>query len=503
MAVKLWSNRIEQFVDGTGIPRAGAKLFSYVGGSVNTKQTTYTESTGVTPNTNPIVLDSAGRIPQPIWLTTGVSYKFVLAPSTDTDPPTSPIDTLDGITGINDSTTVVNEWIAGPAPTFVSASQFTLVGDQTSTFAKTRRIKATVTAGTVYGTITNTAFAALTTVTVALDSGNLDSGLSAVSYGIVAPVNPSISADEIHRKGTAVASAGTTDIWGIAGDYVHVTGTTGITSFGTAPYAGDRREVIFDGALTITHNATTLQLPGGANITTAAGDRAIVRADTTANMIVVAFEPASVKPLSQTQSANTVLAGPTTGAAAAPTFRALVGAESALVLLSSKTASASASLTFTSSDFDWTAYDDYLFYLVNLITAANDNLVLQVSFDGGASPTWQTAANYVYASGGYTTTGAISATSTGSARIQLMNTLGSSAVAGGVSGWVQLSKPSNASVNKHFVWKVGGFNNTLYQFLDGFGAYTGAQTALLGVKFFGETQNLSSGSIYAYGLRKA
>jgi hypothetical protein len=34
MAVKLVFNRIEQWVDGTGVPRSGAKLFCYVGGSI-------------------------------------------------------------------------------------------------------------------------------------------------------------------------------------------------------------------------------------------------------------------------------------------------------------------------------------------------------------------------------------------------------------------------------------------------------------------------------------
>lgn len=328
MAVKLAYNRVEQFANGTGVPLSGAKLFTYVAGSVNTKQTTYTESTGVTQNTNPIVLDSSGNLPQPIWLTTGASYKFVLAPSTDTDPPTSPIWSLDNITGINDTTLATSEWTLGPTPTFVSASQFTLVGDQTSTFAKSRRIKATVTAGTVYGAVTATAFGALTTVTVALDSGALDSGLSSVSYGIVAPVNPSINADEVHRKGTAVASAATTDIWSIAGDYVHVTGSTGpITSFGTAPYAGVERTVVFDSTPTITHNATTLVLPGGANIVAAAGDTMIVRADTTANMVVIEYSRASGVPSVGTQTANTVFSGPASGSAAAPTFRAMVIAD--------------------------------------------------------------------------------------------------------------------------------------------------------------------------------
>jgi hypothetical protein len=104
-------------------------------------------------------------------------------------------------------------------------------------------------------------------------------------------------------KGTAVASATTADIWSIAGDYVHITGTTTITGLGTAPFAGAERTVVFDGALTLTHNATSLILPGGANITTAANDRMIVRADTTANMVVVSYVKASGKSVINT--ANT------------------------------------------------------------------------------------------------------------------------------------------------------------------------------------------------------
>lgn len=70
-----------------------------------------------------------------------------------------------------------------------------------------------------------------------------------------------------------VASAGTTDIGDANSLYVQVTGTTTITSLG-ANYKGPRL-VRFAGALTLTHNATTLVLPGGVNITTAAGDVAL------------------------------------------------------------------------------------------------------------------------------------------------------------------------------------------------------------------------------------
>lgn len=180
-----------QFMLTTGVPAVGYKLFFYVAGSVNTKQNTYTDSTGTSANTNPLVLNSLGEPTTEIWFTSGQAYKAVLAPSTDTDPPSSPVWTIDNLRGINDTSVTIDQWVSGPAPTYINATQFSLVGDQTSTFHVGRRIKATVTAGTVYGRITTSAFAAVTTVTVVLDSGNLDSGLSAVSYGLLTSVNPS------------------------------------------------------------------------------------------------------------------------------------------------------------------------------------------------------------------------------------------------------------------------------------------------------------------------
>lgn len=71
-----------------------------------------------------------------------------------------------------------------------------------------------------------------------------------------------------------VASAATADIGAANSLYVAITGTTTITSFG-ANYNGPRF-LRFAGALTLTHNASSLILPGGANITTAAGDTCIV-----------------------------------------------------------------------------------------------------------------------------------------------------------------------------------------------------------------------------------
>lgn len=71
-----------------------------------------------------------------------------------------------------------------------------------------------------------------------------------------------------------IASAATVDIGGQASFCLRITGTTTITSFGTN-YNGPRF-LVFGGALTLTHNATSLIIPGGASITTAAGDCAIL-----------------------------------------------------------------------------------------------------------------------------------------------------------------------------------------------------------------------------------
>jgi hypothetical protein len=66
-----------QFFDNNGNPLAGGQIYTYAAGTT-TPAATFTSSSGGTANANPIVLDSAGRTPAQIWLTEGVSYKFVL-----------------------------------------------------------------------------------------------------------------------------------------------------------------------------------------------------------------------------------------------------------------------------------------------------------------------------------------------------------------------------------------------------------------------------------------
>lgn len=71
-----------QFFDNNGLPLAGGKIYTYAAGTT-TPLVTYTARDGVTPNTNPIILDSAGRTPAQIWSTEGLLYKYVVATAND------------------------------------------------------------------------------------------------------------------------------------------------------------------------------------------------------------------------------------------------------------------------------------------------------------------------------------------------------------------------------------------------------------------------------------
>lgn len=181
-----WGNH--QFViPSTGAPASGYKLYTYVAGS-STPVTTYTTSLGNVQQSFPIVLNSAGfpTIGQ-LWLTEGTSIKVVFTDASDVV-----IKTEDNIPGIS-SASAQDQWLAsGLTPTFVSTTSFTLAGDQTTAFHPGRRVKTTNSGGTVYSYIKTSVFGALTTVTVVNDgAGVLDSGLSAVSLGLLTTDDPS------------------------------------------------------------------------------------------------------------------------------------------------------------------------------------------------------------------------------------------------------------------------------------------------------------------------
>lgn len=125
------------------------------------------------------------------------------------------------------------------------------------------------------------------------------------------------------EQGTDIASASTISVG--EGSYFTVTGTTTITDIDPATdKAGREFELRFAGVLTLTHNATTLILPGGANITTAAGDVARFRSEGGDNVRCVAYTRASGQALVSSSGGHTLLGTISTASGTNPTLTSLV-----------------------------------------------------------------------------------------------------------------------------------------------------------------------------------
>ena len=117
-----------------------------------------------------------------------------------------------------------------------------------------------------------------------LDDSNSGAALTTLLAAGTAIVN-TFSATQRWAKGGDLSSASPL-VLDTDGNYFDVTGTTGFSAITVA--AGTFFMLQFDGALTLTHGAS-LDLPGEANITTAAGDRAICFATAANTVHVLAF----------------------------------------------------------------------------------------------------------------------------------------------------------------------------------------------------------------------
>ena len=180
-----------QFFDnsGTRTPLAGGIIYFYAAGTT-TPKAVYGDSGETVVLGTSVTLDAAGRakiwldgyyycelydaLGNLIWTEDDVSSAYF--PATSSSP-----------------SSILDEWILqSDALTYVGATQFTIPGDKTSVYVVGRRIKATVTAGTITGTITVSSSGGSpikTTVTVRWDLAEaLDAGLSAVWVGIISPV---------------------------------------------------------------------------------------------------------------------------------------------------------------------------------------------------------------------------------------------------------------------------------------------------------------------------
>jgi hypothetical protein len=258
-----------------------------------------------------------------------------------------------------------------------------------------------------------------------------------------------------------LASASTTDIGAQNSLAVEISGTTTITSFGTT-YNGPRF-LRFTGALTLTH-ASALNLPGAANITTAAGDTCIAYPNSAGNgWNVTQYQQASGLP--------------------------------GMVLLSTKTASASATIDFTGIDG---TFDSYKIVISKVAPSSRDALAIRFS----QSSAFITSANYNYGGVYGTSSGTTSAiNSLGDTKIQICPSSGVFA-SDSFSAEFNFPNPSNTSVQKTIYGTWCRTDNTAVATGSTGGTITLNSLAVDGVRFLmSGGANISTGTFKLYGVR--
>lgn len=267
---------------------------------------------------------------------------------------------------------------------------------------------------------------------------------------------------DLAHKGADIASAGTTDIGAVAGYFHDITGTTTITSFGTVS-AGIVKRLKFEGALTLTHNASSLILPGAQNLSIQVGDCIDLISEGSGNWRVTNYEPVRV---------------------------------AGMVLLSSQSASASAQIDFTSCMSS--EFFSYLFDLTDIVPATDGtDLWMRVSTDNG-STFIATGYDWLVAQNSSSALTPAGTTGLADTKFRIANSIDNTD--GGWSG--QIRVPTGGANNPgpfwSGTWRSGA---SIITHGTGGGKSTGA-TSTNAIRFLMASGNITSGTFRMYGLRK-
>ncbi|KRB73438.1 hypothetical protein [Noviherbaspirillum sp. Root189] len=277
-------------------------------------------------------------------------------------------------------------------------------------------------------------------------------------------------------KGSNIASAATVNLDTATGNLVHITGTTTITAITLA--SGAERDVVFDGVLTLTHHATTLILPGGANITTAAGDRATFRGDGAGNVRCMHYTKAS----GQAVVAPTVAAGLT-------------------CLATATVSSAVATVDFT--QYIDSTYDEYIVEFFNVVPdTVGATFRLLASTNGGASfMTDGYGSGTMWCQPGGTPSG--NSGGTASILIGAANGASTTVSHGGYAGTVKLFNLANTAASKLLTTQATQMMSATNTYVTAGSGSIQTNSAINAIRFAFNTGLISAGTFKLYGVRKA
>jgi hypothetical protein len=180
----------------------------------------------------------------------------------------------------------------------------------------------------------------------------------------------------------------------------------------------------------------------------------------------------------------------------------VAAATGAMVFLGSATASTSATLDFTS--LITSSYDYYIFYFKDLKPATDDvDFWVRTSTNNGSSYD-SGVTNYNTSRMVASNTGSPSASASGQSSSFVLTTDGvGNAAAEGISGEFCLFSPLGGVLNKGMSFKVTYQNNTTTQ-LVGYGmGFRDAVADIDAVRFMFASGNITSGTIYMYGVKNS
>jgi hypothetical protein len=144
-----------QFFDANGSPLVGGKVYTYAAGTT-TPLETYTDASGATANTNPVILDSRGECN--LWFSTASSYKVVLETAAD-----------------------VLQWTVDNIATY-------------GTVASQNSNNVAITGGTISGV----------TITTSTITGDISGNAGTVTNGVYLTATQTLTNKTIHRSGISV-----------------------------------------------------------------------------------------------------------------------------------------------------------------------------------------------------------------------------------------------------------------------------------------------------------